>query len=132
MSTIATNKQELLLAIDNIYVKLMADYQMIHKSKSRVIGIKGNIKGTYISVSDTVAYLIGWGQLVLKWHQLKSNNQNVAFPESGYKWNQLGLLAESFQNKYRSWHYDDLLNELDSTVDEIRVLINQLSEQIIL
>ena len=105
----------------------MADYRSISKSKARKLGVEGNIKGTIISVSDTVAYLIGWGKLVLKWHHLKSQNQDVDFPETGYKWNQLGLLAESFHEKYRDWKYDDLLVELESTVHEILLLISSLS-----
>jgi len=105
----------------------MADYRSISESNTRKIGVEGNIKGTTISVSDTVAYLIGWGKLVLKWHQLKSNNQHVDFPETGYKWNQLGLLADYFHNEYRDWKYDDLLAELESTINDILLLISSLS-----
>ncbi|MBB1418945.1 ClbS/DfsB family four-helix bundle protein [Pseudoalteromonas sp. SG44-1] len=127
MSSVPRNKDELELAISSVFPKLMADYRSISKSKARKLGVEGNIKGTIISVSDTVAYLIGWGKLVLKWHHLKSQNQDVDFPETGYKWNQLGLLAESFHEKYRDWKYDDLLVELESTVHEILLLISSLS-----
>lgn len=48
------------------------------------------VNGTEISVSDTFSYLIGWGKLVLKWYDLKSKKQYVDFPETGYKWNELG------------------------------------------
>ena len=127
MSSVPRNKDELELAINSVFPKLMADYRSISKSKARKLGVEGNIKGTIISVSDTVAYLIGWGKLVLKWHHLKSQNQDVDFPETGYKWNQLGLLAESFHEKYRDWKYEDLLVELESTVHEILLLISSLS-----
>lgn len=115
------------LAINSIIPKLMADYRSIPESNTRKIGVEGNIKGTTISVSDTVAYLIGWGKLVLKWHHLKSNNQHVDFPETGYKWNQLGLLANYFHNEYSDWKYDDLLAELESTINDILLLISNLS-----
>ena len=105
----------------------MVDYRSIPESKARDIGVEGNLKGTRISVSDTVAYLIGWGKLVLKWYDLKSQNKHVDFPETGYKWNQLGLLAESFHKEYRDWEYDVLLAELESIVDEILLLISNLS-----
>ena len=127
LSSVPRNKDELELAINSVFPKLMADYRSISKSKARKLGVEGNIKGTIISVSDTVAYLIGWGKLVLKWHHLKSQNQDVDFPETDYKWNQLGLLAESFHEKYRDWKYDDLLVELESTVHEILLLISSLS-----
>lgn len=127
LSSVPQNKDELTSAISSIFPKLMADYRSIQESKARKPGVEGNVKGTIISVSDTVAYLIGWGKLVLKWYHLKSQNQHVDFPETGYKWNQLGLLAESFHEEYRDWKYDDLLVELESTVNEILLLISSLS-----
>ncbi|WP_345774825.1 ClbS/DfsB family four-helix bundle protein [Vibrio campbellii] len=123
MSSVPRNKDELELAINLIFPKLMADYRSIPESKARKPGVEGNVKGTVISVSDTVAYLIGWGKLVLKWYHLRSQNQHVDFPESGYKWNQLGSLAESFHEEYCEWKYDDLLIELESTV-RISVIAN--------
>ncbi|EGR0292783.1 ClbS/DfsB family four-helix bundle protein [Vibrio parahaemolyticus] len=128
MSSVPRNKGELELAINSIFPKLMADYRLTPESNVRKPGVEGNVKGTLISVSDTVAYLIGWGKLVLKWYRLKSQNQNVDFPETGYKWNQLGLLAESFHDEYRNWKYDDLLIELESTVNEIQLLISSLND----
>jgi hypothetical protein len=67
------------------------------------------VKGTEISVSDTVSYLIGWGKLVLKWYALKSKSQHVDFSETGYKWNERGQLAEFFHSKYHDWSYENLL-----------------------
>ncbi|WP_194435578.1 ClbS/DfsB family four-helix bundle protein [Vibrio fluminensis] len=129
MSSVPTNKEQLELAINSIFTKLMVDYRAVPESACRLCEIEGNIKGTKISVSDTLAYLIGWGKLVLKWHRLKSTNQHVDFPETGYKWNQLGLLALSFHQQYRDWKYDDLLVELESTTNEILALIGSLSNE---
>lgn len=105
----------------------MTDYQVVPESLSRKCELEGNVKGTQISVCDTVAYLVGWGKLVLKWHSLKSRGLPVDFPETGYKWNQLGLLAVSFQERYSNWKYKDLLNELDSTINELIALVSSLS-----
>ncbi|MCE0558522.1 ClbS/DfsB family four-helix bundle protein [Motilimonas sp. E26] len=127
MSSIPQSKDELLLAINGIFTKLMADYRVISAGISRDNGLEGNIKGTQISVCDTVAYLIGWGKLVLKWQRLKSQGLPVDFPETGYKWNQLGLLADHFHQEYRDWQYEDLLNELESTVADVVDLISSLS-----
>ncbi|QFT13128.1 ClbS/DfsB family four-helix bundle protein [Vibrio sp. THAF190c] len=129
MSSVPRNKDELELAITSIFPKLMAEYRSIPENKARQLGVEGNVKGTVISVSDTVAYLIGWGKLVLKWYRLKSQDQHVDFPETGYKWNQLGPLAESFHEEYRDWKYNDLLAELESTVSEILLLVASLSDQ---
>ncbi|KGK42824.1 hypothetical protein LH51_04365 [Nitrincola sp. A-D6] len=127
MSSVPQSKDELLSAINSIFPKLMADYQVVPESWSRVCEVEGNVKGTQISVCDTVAYLVGWGKLVLKWHSLKSRGLPVDFPETGYKWNQLGLLAVSFQEQYSNWKYKDLLNELDSTISELIGLVLSLS-----
>ncbi|EHH1051789.1 ClbS/DfsB family four-helix bundle protein [Vibrio parahaemolyticus] len=109
MSSVPKNKDELELAINSILPKLMVDYRSIPESKARKVGVEGNVKGKFISVSDTVAYLIGWGKLVLKWHQL-------------------GLLAESFHEEYRDWKYSDLLVELEFTIYEILLIISSLSD----
>jgi len=65
---------------------------------------------------------------VHKWHHLRSQKQHVDFPVTGYKWNQLGSLAESFYEEYRAWKYDDLLIELESTIKDILLLISSLSD----
>lgn len=129
MSSIPSNKQELELAISSIFNKLMTDYRAIPESSCRECAIEGNVKGAQISVCDTVAYLIGWGKLVLKWYRLRSQNQPVDFPETSFKWNQLGLLAEHFQQQYQAWSYQDLLLELESTISEILALISTLTDQ---
>ena len=127
MSSVPKDKHQLLDAINTIFPKLMADYRTVPVELARLCTIEGNVKGTAISVSDTVAYLIGWGKLVLKWHRLTSQNQDVDLPETGFKWNQLGLLAQHFQHHYRDWSYVALLNELDATVNQLSELINSLS-----
>lgn len=127
MSSVPKNKDELILAINSIFPKLMDDYRSVPESSARECGIEGNVKGTVISVSDTAAYLVGWGKLVLKWYCLTSQDQHVDFPETGYKWNQLGQLAESFQEQYRDWNYNDLLDELEATTSEVLALISGLS-----
>ncbi|MBF4317769.1 DfsB family protein, partial [Vibrio anguillarum] len=99
------------------------------ESLSRKCEIEGNVKGTQISVCDTVAYLVGWGKLVLKWHSLKSQGLPVDFPDTGYKWNQLGLLAVSFHDQYSDWKYEDLLKELDLTINELIYLVSSLDNE---
>ena len=129
MSSVPQSKDELLSAINSIFPKLMDDYRIVPESLSRKCELEGNIKGTQISVCDTVAYLVGWGKLVLKWHSLKSQGLPVDFPDTGYKWNQLGLLAVSFHDEYSDWKYEDLLTELDSTINELISLISSLSNE---
>lgn len=129
MSSIPQNKKELVQAITQAYQKLVNDYQSIPTELSRELGIEGNVKGTTISVCDTLAYLVGWGRLVLKWHQCKSQGEHVDFPETGYKWNQLGQLAQHFQQEYHYWEFSRLLSEFESTTQDILALIDSLDDQ---
>ena len=66
MSSVPESKDELLAAIKSILPKLMDDYRLVPESLSRKCEIEGNVKGTQISVSDTVAYLVGWGKISLE------------------------------------------------------------------
>lgn len=129
LSSVPKNKIELQKAITLAFDKILADYLSIPAEVSRKIGVAGNVKGTEISVSDTIAYLIGWGKLVLKWYALKSNNEAVNFPETGYKWNELGQLAQSFHSQYHEWTYKNLLMEFEITTACILVLIESLDNK---
>ena len=80
-----------------------------------------------MSVSDLVAYLIGWGELVLKWNRKMDKNENVDFPETGYKWNELGKLAQKFYSDYENLNYKLLLTKLDKVIGEILGLIKSIS-----
>lgn len=129
MSSVPKNKEELQKSISVAFKKILADYSTIPPQISREIGVIGNVKGTEISVSDTISYLIGWGKLVLKWYDLKSKNQPVDFPETGYKWNELGQLAQHFHSEYHDWSYDKLIKEFTATTDRILILVESLDNQ---
>ncbi|MGL6259917.1 ClbS/DfsB family four-helix bundle protein [Vibrio sp. WXL210] len=131
MSTISTSKEELQQAIIDIFNKLMVDYDSIPEEWAKKVGVEGNIKGTEITISDTVAYLVGWGNLVLKWQTLSENNEKIDFPETGFKWSGLGLLAQHFHRQYDNVPYRDLLNELDNTVTKILQLISRLDNGVL-
>ncbi len=121
---IPTNKSELLLAITDTYEKLKVDLGSIPSDLTNIKELPGHAKNTTMTVSNVVAYLIGWGELVLKWHAKKSNNEHVDFPETGYKWNELGQLAQKFYTDYDHLAYEQLLKHLDDTVGKLVSVIN--------
>ncbi len=82
-----------------------------------------------MSIENLVAYLIGWGELVLKWNEGIERNQRVDFPETGYKWNQLGQLAKKFYKDYEKDNYKILLEKLDKTVCKILLLIDSKTDR---
>jgi len=117
------NKTELILAIESSYFKLKTDLNSIPNDLTKKKELDGHAKGTEMSISDLVAYLIGWSELVLKWNQKKDNGQNVDFPETGYKWNELGKLAQKFYSDYENLDYKSLLEKLENNVEQILNLI---------
>lgn len=121
--SVPKNKNELILAIENSYSKLKTDLSDIPSELTNIKELDGHAKGTEMSISDLVAYLIGWSELVLKWNRKKDNGQNVEFPETGFKWNELGKLAQKFYSDYENIDYKTLLTKLDKNVGKILDLI---------
>lgn len=122
---IPKNKKELIQAIHDNHQKLENELSDISPSRATKKELEGHAKNTKMSINNLMAYLVGWGQLVLKWEDKKSKGQEVDFPDSGYKWNQLGLLAQKF---YKDYEMDDLLtlkSKLDITIKEILHLIDK-------
>src|SRR5690606_18249190 len=94
------NKTELLFAIEQNYARLAADLARVPPGLANEKTLVGHAKDTTMSVHDLVAYLVGWNELVLKWHAAMRAGVPVDFPETGYKWNDLGRLAEKFYADY--------------------------------
>lgn len=120
---IPKNKKELQQAIVDNYSKLASELLTIPADKTTKKELEGHAKGTVMSINDLVAYLLGWGQLVLKWHDKKSKGLVVDFPETGYKWNELGLLAQKFYKDYEKLNSKTLFEKLERTVNDILKLI---------
>lgn len=109
---IPSNKAELLLAIDTNFGKLLKALQAVPESKAQELAMEGRSKGTSMSVANLVAYLIGWNELVIKWIERDAAGLPVDFPETGFKWNELGRLAQKFYRDYEGLAYSALLARL--------------------
>ena len=126
---VPTSKEELLVAISTNYNKLRKELDNIPLELTTIKDLEGHSKGTFMSINNLLSYLIGWGELVLKWNMKKQNKEKVDFPETGYKWNQLGKLAQKFYEDYKNDDFDTLILKLDKTVKDILVLINSKSNK---
>lgn len=120
---IPKDKDELLTAIRDNYEKLEKELSGIPLESTAEKELEGHAKNTLMSVNNLLAYLIGWGQLVLKWNALKDNGMEADFPETGFKWNQLGLLAQKFYSDYETDDHIILNQKLEQTVQDILRLI---------
>lgn len=109
---VPASKAELLAAIDQTFDKLMVDLARTPLERIDETLLQGHAAGTLMSPADLVAYLIGWNELVLKWLDRDDRGQPVDFPETGFKWNQLGLLAGKFYTDYRALDWPQRLERL--------------------
>lgn len=126
---IPVNKAELLNAITTQYDKLKKELISIPVELTSLEELEGHAKDTLMSIHDLLAYIVGWGTLVLKWHYKKSLGEPVDFPETGYKWNELGRLAQKFYKDYKEEAFAALMLQSDQVKDKIISLIEQSSEQ---
>ena len=124
---IPSNKEELIKAIVVNHQKLMKELHLISIDDTTNKELQGHSKNKLISINNLVAYLVGWGQLVLSWHEKKSKQLHVDFPDTGFKWNELGQLAKKFYNEYEQDDFNSLLQKLDKTTSDILNLIDHKS-----
>jgi hypothetical protein len=124
---IPKSKAELIKEINESFEKLQKELVTIPIELSEKRLIDGHSKNFDISLNNLIAYLIGWGQLVLKWHDLKTKNIDFEFPEIGFKWNELGSLAQKFYSDFENEDYHALQLKLTNTVNELLRLIESKS-----
>tara|TARA_R110002020_G_scaffold28563_10_gene90933 strand:+ start:5486 stop:5998 length:513 start_codon:yes stop_codon:yes gene_type:complete len=125
---IPQNKSELLSAVKGNYRQLAREFASIPAERSREATLDGHARDSQISVHDLAAYLLGWGRLVLKWQERRAADLPVDFPETGYKWNELGPLAQKFYRDHAGLDYVDLLQQLDQNQADMVALIDGLSD----
>lgn len=123
------HKAELQAAIQTNYNKLQNELLSITSENAERKELEGHAKETFISVNNVLAYLIGWGQLVLKWVNKKTQGLSVDFPETGYQWNQLGKLAQKFYTDYQHEDFITLQQLLDQTVADLQAMIAEKSNE---
>lgn len=109
---VPTNKDQLLKAIDLTFDRLIRDLRGVPLSLVDECSLEGHVKGTQMSVANLVAYLVGWNELVLKWLDREAAGEPVDFPETGFKWNELGRLAQKFYRDYERDPYPQLIERL--------------------
>lgn len=120
---IATHKADLLKELESAYARLHEEAASIPPALERCAGLEGGI-----SPCDLIAYQIGWGRLLLSWDALEARGEAVDMPAPGFKWNQLGLLANSFHQARSGHTLERLLAEFELLVGRIRRFIDTCTE----
>lgn len=130
MSTIAQNKAELVEAVKFTYTKLRNELDDIPENKITEKSMEGQVKNTKMSVHNLVSYLVGWGELVLKWNSLyRQEGKLPDVPVIGYKWSELGKLAHKFYDDYKDDDFSILLRKYDKTVQRVLKMIENKSNK---
>lgn len=101
---VSISNAELLAAITTNFDKLLADLSKVSDDRARKRTLDGHAAGTTMSPADLVSYLVGWNEFVLKWLVQDDRGVKVDFPETRFKWNQLGLLAQEFYEVLRGYN----------------------------
>lgn len=126
---VPTSKTELLSAICTTFDKLLAELSRIPPNRTYECFMEGHAAGTVISPANLVSYLLGWNELVLKWLERDDKGEPVDFPETGFKWNQLGLVAQKFYSDYQLLGWDSLLERLIAARTQLVDTISRRSNE---
>ena len=114
------SKTELIEAINKNYASLVKKLSAVPAEKAFQPLMEGHAKGTTMSAAQLVSYLIGWGELVLSWHVQEAHGHSIVFPEVGFKWNELGKLAQKFYQDYQNiTDYKVLLQRLEKNKNDL-------------
>lgn len=126
---IPKNKKELLQAISEDYSTLKKELNDVPQAFISEKTLKGHATGTLMSISNLVSYLIGWGELVIKWERKSKNGERIDFPETNYNWSKLGELAQKFYVDYEKYDYGELLIKLNQTVNTLNRMVEKYSNE---
>lgn len=123
--SIPSNKIELLEAFEVSYKKLRHELEEVPIARVYKKELVGHVKNSKMSMHNLVSYLLGWGELLLAWCEA----DEVDLEATGYKWNELGLLAQKFYENYESVPFDTLLTRFDEVTEEIKAIVQSSSNQ---
>ena len=84
---VPAHKDDLRVAFERTFEALVSEQHAVPRSYVRRVSLDGHAKGSLMSTSDLVAYLIGWNTLVLKWLDYSEAGRAIEFSETGCKWN---------------------------------------------
>jgi hypothetical protein len=119
-----TTKAELIESLSQAYTKLDSEFDVVNSECEKQNGIEGNI-----SCCDVVSYQIGWANLLMGWEQQESEGKRPEMPAKGFKWNQLGDLAQSFYVKNSKKSLSQLRVEFNESYQELVTWIESLTEE---
>ena len=126
---IPKSREELIDAIETNFERLAKDLGTVPAQETNEATLERHAKGTMMSVHNLVSYLLGWNNLVLKWIEKDAKGELIDFPETGFKWNQLGALAQKFYADFDAVPFDQLLKDLEIAKQKIVDFISSQTDE---
>lgn len=123
------SKEQLLAAMGKSWLALRKKLSQVPEDRAFEPLMEGHASGTQMSAANLVSYLIGWGEQVLLWHRQEAAGDDIDFPARGFKWNELGKLAQKFYADYadiKSWQ--QLCEMLEHNHQQLLTLIADYSD----
>lgn len=117
------NKADLKNEIAIAYKKYIAEFADIPEQlKDKVC------EGIDRSPAQNLAYQVGWTTLLLKWELDERQGLLVKTPSDNFKWNELGLLYQWFNEMYAKLSLRELKQRLNHNIEQLYSLIDEMSE----
>lgn len=102
----------------NTFVSLIADIDVNRRVAKSIEGTGGTV-----SVSDLIAYQIGWGNLLIHWYEMGLQGIVPQMPGEGFsKWDYTGL-AQHFYKKYHLDGYKKQEQKFYVVVKKILIIV---------
>ena len=118
------SKVALIAAIQNSYQLFDGEFDDVPEEKKNV-----RIKEIDRTPQEMLAYQIGWLNLIMGWERDELNGKEVVTPSHEYKWNQLGMLYQSFYAEYNGYSLRELRSIFKKSVEAWCDWIDKLSEE---
>lgn len=118
------NKQELLTAIHQHYLKFDSEFDLVAEEDKDLM-----LPDLDKTPAQMLAYQLGWLNLVMGWDSEEKSGGTPQMPAPGYKWNQLGELYRNFYRTYEHLSLTQLRKQLGQKEEEWLVWIDSLTEQ---
>lgn len=117
------NKQELIHEIKTRFEKYDSEFDQIPEVLK-----DQRIEEVDKTPSENLSYQLGWVNLLLQWEKDEQAGKIVETPATGYKWNNLGGLYQSFYEKYGSYSLGKQRAMLREAVNELCDWVATLSD----
>ncbi len=118
------SKEELKSEIKKTFEKYITEFDNIpEKLKDK------RVEEVDRTPAENLAYQVGWTTLLLKWEEDEKNGLAVKTPSEKFKWNQLGELYNWFTDAYAHKSLAELKNILTKNVENIYLMIDNLTDE---